>query len=267
MAISAALVEDGLYLRSKEKDKAAVEVAAGSEIKVGTKLPAEDYKIEIRARSKANDWFDVIAYTPGKWAAIGPQIVVVCGDIVLSQTGENIEGDGEGNPLFVHRYGPIDAISANKLSSLPNVTIWRLVRPDHKIEVSFASEKKSFKAGQLIQAVCRVKNAGTQPIVLRQSIDQDGYRKGMFKIEYLGDATNVKDISQKSESVDLVLEKRLQPQETFTVSENISRLYTLNKAGTYKFKGTYLLQFMSAGKKPRVIWEEGASGEFDVVVK
>jgi hypothetical protein len=259
-------VENGVYIRSHRDAEGGVAVKPGSEVRVERKLSPDNYAGELLPRDGLTDWFKLSVYTPGEWSAIGPQIVIVCDGEILVQEGESVEAGMDGKPRFVHLFAQVRGPTADKLSALPNVDRKRLVEPTHKVEVHFEPEKPEFRVGKKMQVVCRVTNVGKGPIALYPPIGR-GDRKDLLRFDYAGTDNGVRDTRYDAEIDSWKVKETLPPGKGFTVSVDLAHLFAFQTAGIFRFKGTYVLEFVSPDFHPYVIWREEVSGEFNVRIK
>jgi hypothetical protein len=213
------------------------------------------------SRTNANDSFvlrfDAAGPVPGN-TGTKRLAVVVAGKCF--PTGSNSDRRADGTMELgatVAGESLAEAVAAELGSEL------RLRRhPGHRLAVSVAPEKKSYRVGEPVTLVLSIRNVGDKPISFDDGGSQRGPRNNQFAFTAFrnsGYGKALLDVGDPMHHGGMVARPTVKPGETFTKKVELDRWFRFDAPETYKVTAIYALPIAEPDFDVRPIWDDFTS--------
>jgi len=269
-ALTAAQVEDGIYLRAEDDGGRRVELShpTADHVMVGERIGKGFGEATMDSVANDNSQYVLRLRGAGPVSAgrLGQTALVIDG-VALLVWGHTDPGPHDRVELSATIY---DREAAERVAKRLGVEPRNRDDPGHRLTVHWSPDKPSYKVGEPVMLTMEIRNVGDVPVAFRVGGQQRGARDNQFRFiahGMSGYGSGMPDTGDPSHHGGPSSRPVVKPGESFTKSVEVTRWFTFEKAGTYRITGIYELNLADPADERLmgpVLWEELVAGECTV---
>ena len=258
-----AALDDGIYLLKEGPDKSPVRLPGGAGGGIDRKLDQSEYTVSAVSLVNSNERFSVriankLPPTPSNVRHLG---IALNGTLytIIGGSSENLESLTIRPVSF-----PLDRSVAERIAAFGGRAPILRKHIGHQIDLSFTTERDSYRNNEEVLVSVRLKNLGAAPITVGVEYQVGSYRSSQLLIVPFEESVpNLSDVRSLTTRTSSRGKETIKSGDTTLLREEVlQRWYKPTKPGWQYFTGLYTVRIFEHEDDENPCWIEQLGGDF-----